>query len=246
MATPGKCTCVHIKEKFGLLFQKKRADENQAANISCGFFFLHAEKCNLLTDRFFFGKKFCCFFFLTKILLFCKSMQAFCLCSNFHCNQFFTGISFFFFPLFSFGSSLKIPQTPVLSNIFSSSEILLPRKFFILLFFFRLHYLSSYRFTLHISPHQSSVWKNTTTNTTSTYSDWLERCLKTPKVGNHHFEEQFKNGTYWKSPFGSVLSGVENSKKGSTQNVMWSFVAARIGVMENTQLMQKLFSSNRT
>lgn len=63
MATPGKCTCVHIKEKFGLLFQKKRADENQAVNISCVFFFLHAEKCNLFTDRFFFGKKFCCFFF---------------------------------------------------------------------------------------------------------------------------------------------------------------------------------------
>lgn len=51
--------------------------------------------------------------------------------------------------------------------------------------------------------------------------------------------------TYWKSPFGSVLSEVEDSKKGSTQNVMWSFVAARIGVMENTQLMQKLFSTNR-
>lgn len=134
MATPGKYSCEHIKERFCLFFQKEDVDENQSVNISCGFFFLHAEQCNLFNDRFFFGKKFCCFF-LTKTHFFCKSIQASCLCSNIYCNQFFTRTSYFF-SLFSFGSSLKIPQIPVLSNIFSSSEMLLLRKLFILLVFF--------------------------------------------------------------------------------------------------------------
>lgn len=97
-------------------------------------FFFSMQKNAIFLWQIFFGKKFCCFF-LTKTHLFCKSIQASCLCSNIYCNQFFTRTSYFF-SLFSFGSSLKIPQIPVLSNIFSSSEMLLLRKLFILLVFF--------------------------------------------------------------------------------------------------------------
>lgn len=106
---------------------------NQWIFLVAFFFSMQKNAIFLLTD--FFLAKSSVVLFLTKTHLFCKSMQAFCLCSNFHCDQFFTGISYFF-PLFSFGPSLKIPQTPVLSNIFSSSEIVLPRKFFILHVFF--------------------------------------------------------------------------------------------------------------
>lgn len=129
-------TAVSTSKRDFVYFSKKRMlmKINQWIFL-VAFFFLHAEKCNLFNDRFFFWQKVLLFFFLTKTHFFCKSIQASCLCSNIYCNQFFTRTSYFF-SLFSFGSSLKIPQIPVLSNIFSSSEMLLLRKLFILLGFF--------------------------------------------------------------------------------------------------------------
>lgn len=128
-------TAVSTSKRDFVYFSKKRMlmKINQWIFLVAFFFSMQNNAIFLMTD--FFLAKSSVVFFLTKTHFFCKSIQASCLCSNIYCNQFFTRTSYFF-SLFSFGSSLKIPQIPVLSNIFSSSEMLLLRKLFILLGFF--------------------------------------------------------------------------------------------------------------
>lgn len=183
------------------------------------FFFLHAEKCNLFNDRFFFGKKFCCFF-LTKTHFFCKSIQASCLCSNIYCNS-SSQEPLIFFPSSHLDHPWRSPKYLYSATYSVALKCCYSGSFLFCLFFFRLHHLSSYRFTLNISPLQSSVLKNTLTNSTTICSDWLEHCLKTQRWEIIILRDSLKMKTYHKSPFGSVLSDAENSQKGSTQNVIW-------------------------